>query len=333
MQEPTAMLYSGWRGTLLFCLALVLCGAPRLVAQNASDTLDTDRDGLSDAYEQAVLEKFRPTFVIDADDCAERPARFAAGREEPELASADGTIYGQVFPVAGGLVEVHYYTLWSRDCGRNSHALDAEHVAVLVSKADGPDMRALYWYAGAHENTVCDISSGARAEVVSAEGRGAKVWSSSGKHALYLKKEMCDHGCGADSCENAIELEQAGPIINVGELSAPANGSLWTASPKWPLSEKMDSDFTPEVRATLAASSGDTVITLRGRSPVRGTLRRGDAVLNGATVGGEHTGAALDAADDNASAGLDKAANSTGGALKRAWKAVFGRKRADGQQQ
>lgn len=327
------MLYSVRRGTFSFCLAVVLCGAPSALAQTAPPTLDTDRDGLSDEYEQAVLEKFRPTIMINARDCAARPARFAVGRQDPEVVSADGTIYGQVFPVSGDLVEVHYYTLWSRDCGRNGHALDAEHVSVLLSHALGSDPHALYWYAGAHENTVCDISSGARSEVVSAEHRGAKVWSSSGKHALYLRKEMCDHGCGADSCEDDTELEQTGLIINVGELSAPANGSFWIASPKWPLSEKMDSDFSPDVRARLAAASGDTVTTLRGRSPVRGTLRRGDAVLNGANAGTEHTGAALDAADHNASASMGKAAKSTGGALKRAWKAVFGSKRAVGDQQ
>jgi hypothetical protein len=144
---------------------------------------------------------------------------------------------------------------------------------------------------------------------------------------------MCDHGCGADSCENAIELEQNGPIINLGEISAPANGSIWIASSQWPLSEKMDSDFSPDVRARLAAISGETIITVRGRSAVRGTLRRGDAVLDGATAGTAHTGAALDTADDHASAGMGKATKSTGLALKRAWEAVFGSKHATGDQQ
>ncbi len=323
------MLHSVRRGRLSFCLVLALCGAPMTLAQGSLSTVDTDHDGISDEYEQAVLEKFRPTIMVDAHDCAAKPASFAAGRHDPDVVSADGTVYGQVFPVSGDLVEVHYYTLWSRDCGRNSHALDAEHVSVLLANAREQEPRALYWYAGAHENTVCDISSGARSEVVSAEYSGAKVWSSSGKHALYLRKEMCDHGCGADSCENDTELDRIGPIINVGELKAPANASFWIASPKWALSEKMDSDFPPDVRAQLA-TAGNAVVTVRGRSPVRGTLRRGDSVLSGATAATEHTGAALGAADDHTSAGMGKAAKSTGGALKRAWKAVFGSKRAAG---
>jgi hypothetical protein len=302
------------------------------LAQDAASP-DTDRDGLSDKYEQTVLERFRPIIMVNAQDCAARPARFAAGHRDPEVVSADGTIYGQVFPVSGDFVEVHYYTLWSRDCGRNSHPLDAEHVSLLLSNSFGPDAHPVYWYAGAHEDTVCDISSGARSEAVSANGRGAKVWSSSGKHALYFRKEMCNHGCGADSCEDAIELEQNGPVINLGEMNAPANGSLWIASSLWPLSGKMDSDFAPEVHARLAEAPRDTVITVRGRSAVRGTLRRGDAVLEGASAGTEHTGAALDTADDHASAGVGNAARSTGGALKRAWRAVSGSKRATGDQQ
>lgn len=327
------MLHLARRSSLLWCLALALCGAQGAPAQDAASKADTDRDGLSDEYEQTVLERFRPIIMVNDQDCAARPARFAAGRRDPEVVSADGTIYGQVFPVSGDIVEVHYYTLWSRDCGRNSHPLDAEHVSVLLSNAFGQAPHPVYWYAGAHENTVCDISSGARPEAVSANGRGAKVWSSSGKHALNFRKEMCDHGCGADSCENAIELDQNGPIINLGEMNAPANGSIWIASSQWPLSGKMDSDFLPDVRARLAATSGGTIITVRGRSAVRGTLRRGDAVLDGASAGAEHTGAALDTADDHASAGIDNAAKSTGGALKRACRAVFGSKRATGDQQ
>jgi hypothetical protein len=98
-------------GSWLWCLALALSGAHSALAQDAASKPDTDRDGLSDEYEQIVLEKLRPTIMINAQDCAARPARFAAGRRDPEVVSADGTIYGQVFPVSGGLVEVHYYTL------------------------------------------------------------------------------------------------------------------------------------------------------------------------------------------------------------------------------
>ena len=263
--------------------------------------------------------------MISAQDCAVGPARFEPGVSGPKPVAADGTIYGQVFPVPGSSkIEIHYYTLWDKDCGRVRHPLDAEHVSAIV--ADGSESaKALYWYAGAHEKTACDISSGARAEAIDAQEHGPRVWSSAGKHALYLRKAMCAHGCGADSCEDAVELSNRGPIINIGELKSPSNGSQWVASPAWMLSDKMDSDFAPEMIARLDATSGETVITVRGNSSIRGTIQGSDAVLGGAASGAQHTGAALDTANDHTSSSLGKATRATGKSLRKAWNAVFGR--------
>lgn len=290
-----------------------------------AQALDSDRDGITDEQERVLLEKFRPTFMISAADCAVRPASFRAGKANPEVVAQDGTIYGQVFPIAKSIrVEIHYYTLWDRDCGRVSHPLDVEHVSVLVSNEAGAEPRALYWFAGAHEKTACDISSGARAEAIGAADKGPRVWSSSGKHAIYLREAMCGHGCGADSCELAKELAASGAVVNVGELGAPANGAEWTASPQWLMKEKMDSDFLPADLARLDATSGETVITLRGRSTYRGTIQVSDVVLGSAGTGAEHTGAALGTANTQTSNSLGKAKNATGNSLKRAWRAVFG---------
>lgn len=307
---------------LTICLVLFLVSAA--MAQSGAP-LDSDHDGLSDGVEQSLLEQFRPTFMISATDCAGRPARFEPGTSGPNPVATDGTIYGQVFPVPGSSnVEIHYYTLWDKDCGRVRHPLDAEHVSVMVANgSDSP--KALYWYAGAHEKTACDISSGARAEAVDAQEHGPRVWSSAGKHALYLRKAMCGRGCGADSCENAVELSNHEPIINVGELKSPANGSLWVASRAWMLPDKMDSDFAPEMIARLDATSGKTVITVRGNSSIRGTIQGSDAVLGGAATGAQHTGAALDTANDHTSNSLGKAGRATGRSLRRAWNAVFRR--------
>jgi len=134
---------------------------------------------------------------------------------------------------------------------------------------------------------------------------------------------MCGHGCGADSCEDDIELVRNGPVINLGELNASANGSLWIASPAWLLSAKMHSDFSADVIARLDATSGDTVTTLRGSSSVRGTIQGSDAVLGGAGTGAQHTSAALDTANGHTSRSLGKAMKATRRSLKRAWNAVF----------
>lgn len=302
---------------LSFCLLWSLVAVSQI-------SPDSDRDGLPDAREQALLEKFRPTFMISATDCSIRPARFQPDRSVPKPVKPDGTIYGQVFPMKeSDTIEIHYYTLWSSDCGRMKHPLDVEHISVLVADKQGMEPQALYWYAGAHEGTVCDISSGARAKSIGAEDRGPKVWSSAGKHALYLRKSMCSHGCGADSCEDDAELAQNGLVINLGELSAPVNGSSWITSPAWALSAKMDSDFSADVIARLDATSGETVTTLRGNSSVRGAIQGSDAVLDGAGTGAQHTAAALDTANGHTSRSLGKAMKATGRSLRRAWNAVF----------
>jgi hypothetical protein len=307
------------------------------VAQISLDP-DTDHDGLSDQQEQALLEQFRPTFMISASDCAVRPSSFEPGHVVPTPIAADGTIYGQVFPIifsgaspvrGSNYLEIHYYTLWDRDCGRRPHPLDVEHVSAIVSNPTGSNPQALYWYAGAHENTACDISSGARAGAIGAEQHGPVVWSSGGKHALYLRKSMCHHGCGADSCDDDVKLAQKGPVINIGEMGAPANGAVWVASPQWFAADKMDSDFSAQTIASLSATSGDTIVTLRGNSSVRGTIQGSEIVLDstekGTEIGAQHTGAALDTADNHTSKSLDKATNATSRSLKRAWRFVFGK--------
>jgi len=291
----------------------------------AQTVVDSDRDGLSDDKEQALLEQFRPTFMISATDCAIRPSRFEPDQSNPKAMAADGSIYGQVFPIPGSQnVEIHYYTLWDRDCGRIKHPLDVEHVSVIVANQQGSEPEALYWYAGAHEKTACDISSGARAKAIGAEQHGPKVWSSSGKHALYLRKDMCHHGCGADSCDDDVELAQNSQVINLGELNNPANGSSWVTSSLWALADKMDSDFSADLIARLDATSGETVITLRGSSSLRGTIQGGDAALGGAAIGVQHTSTALDTANGHTSRSLGKATRASGRSLKRAWNAVFG---------
>ena len=117
-------------------------------------------------------------------------------------------------------VELHYYHLWRQDCGEHGHPLDTEHVAVLIQASGAIEVeatwKALYWYAAAHEQTVCDVSQIARASTLRAEDKGAQVWISPGKHASYLDARLCQRGCGADVCEAMVPL-QAGRVINLGE--------------------------------------------------------------------------------------------------------------------
>ena len=104
-----------------------------LLAQKYSNELqfqsDSDRDGLSDSVEQALLNQFRPQFLIGEDDCSGRPAEFKRGTTVPQVEAVNGTIYGQVFSakhvgISVPSAEIHYYLLWRMDCGSHGHALD-----------------------------------------------------------------------------------------------------------------------------------------------------------------------------------------------------------------
>ena len=206
------------------------------------------------------------------------------------------------------------------------HPLDAEHVSVLVSLDSQAGPREIYWYAGAHENTACDISSAARFEEHTPAANHPVVWSSSGKHALFLRKEMCGHGCGADSCLDETELSRNGPVINIGELDHPMNDAVWVKSASWPLSNKMRTDFSSDVLTRLESSPADTVSTVRGNRTLRGTIDGADAAVVGGAIGAQHTQAALNNANGHTSKSLSTAAKATGRALHRAWQSVFARK-------
>ncbi len=209
--------------------------------------VDSDHDGVSDELEQALLTQFAPAFMVSRHDCANVPALFTANLPEPVPETENGTIYGQVVPVNPGAaakpaMEIHYYHLWKEDCGHLGHELDAEHVSAFVLADDGnpasTKWKAAYWYAAAHEDTVCDASQISRASTLHAEDRGPKVWISTGKHASFLNEQLCGHGCGGDNCEQMVPLS-INAIVNLGERGTSMNGAIWSSSQRWPLKVKM----------------------------------------------------------------------------------------------
>ena len=277
---------------------------------------DTDHDGLSDGLEQRLLLQFAPDFRIGVDECAGLPAQFAPEIRVPTPVGEDGTIYGQIFPVRGSdpahpLAEVHFYHLWDRDCGSHGHALDTEHVAVLLRASDvdltTAKWRAEYWYAAAHESTVCDVSQIARASTLGAETKGAKVWISPGKHASFLDERLCARGCGADRCE-AMKAMRVREMINLGEPHEPMNGIQFLAASQWPLEAKMtQSNFASSSVARLEALPHDEIAWYSaGRHPVQGVIAR-SAITESALAGSE----------GNTAAAISVAGGKTGNALSR----------------
>ena len=270
---------------------------------------DIDRDGVPDKLEQRLLERFVPEFILGDDECDGLPAELAAGTQHPVMLVRNGTIYGQAFRKGRDTIELHYFHLWGRDCGRAGHALDAEHVSALVaaerSGAPARKWRARYWYAAGHEGTICDRSTAARAEVIGAVERGPRVWLAAGKHASYLDAAWCSWGCGADRCALNGAMLRPRRIVNLGERGAPMNGATWTGSSRWNLSAKLGSDFPADLQMRLDASSSVKLLW-PGLRPAQSMLMAGGEV-----------GAAFHLADSETGQALGASVEQTGRALKR----------------
>lgn len=285
-------------------IVLSLAGGVSGAASAGGITMvDLDRDGLDDRLEQRLIERFLPRFSVSTSDCAGRPSAFAPDRVRPTPTANDGTIYARAFPVArieaGAWVEVQFFHLWAKDCGWNSHPLDVEHVSALLradARASTPEMwSAKYWYAAAHQDTICNGSHGARAEALGATDRGADVWIARGKHASYLTPKRCRWGCSTDRCPDSVALEPPA-VVNIGERDAPLNGAVWMASAEWPLYSQIRSDFSPSVLARLDRAAPDQIVAVHDvRAAVKAFLMSTSAAAWGLLRGKQTTLGALGA--------------------------------------
>jgi hypothetical protein len=296
--------------------------AALVMAGSAAHAQDSDHDGLPDTFEQALLQRFQPTLLIAHADCAGRPARFEPGISVPTVQSQDGTIYGQAFPRHPGEIELHFYHLWQTDCGRMGHPLDTEHVSALLrgSGEDASNWKAVYWYAAAHEDTVCDASQVTRASTLHAVDHGPQVWISAGKHASFLQAELCHHGCGGDRCEQ-METEPAAQIVNLGEVTALANESVFVPSRQWPLAQKMSrTDFRPALLQRVDGLPATDIAWAEpakrpGQATILGANRGVDGALTGSGAGAH--GAAVGTRQTDVA--ISVAASKTGGTLEHGY--------------
>jgi hypothetical protein len=201
------------------------------------------------------------------------------------------------------------------------HPLDAEHVSALLSGkgTNAKDWHAIYWYAAAHEDTICDASQITRASTLHAEDRGATVWISQGKHASFLEEELCRHGCGGDRCKDPRSMPIAS-LINLGELNASMNRALWAKSPRWPLAEKMGRTDFPVARTARLDSLPRTDIAWANPAlrPQEAAIAGGNAAIDGAILGGSSTSNALALSNRRTDTALVVAGNDTGNFLSGA---------------
>lgn len=319
------------RKQIVIAIALLSCASLSARQTHLRDVpIDSDHDGLADSLEGALLARFAPTFMVSRTDCSAVPAQFVPSDKIPTVVADNGTIYAQAFPRKGHAheVELHYYHLWRRDCGEMGHALDTEHVSALIQMAGDPDTaKALYWYAAAHEDTICDASQMTRASTLDAEDHGATVWISEGKHASFLAEDLCRHGCGGDRCGQMDKLKVRA-IVNLGESQAPMNAIAWLHSPQWPLQEKMErTDFTqPRMQRVDREPASDIVWANPSKRPAEGTILGMNEGIGGAATGARATDTALVTANGSTGSALDVTADKTGHSLKTSsrdvWKAL-----------
>ncbi len=303
---------------------------PGQLPQPFPSAIDSDKDGMSDDLEQSLLVQFAPRFLVGQHDCSNIPAEFQAGVSTPIVKSENGTIYGQVFPVGDPIngvpaAEIHYYHLWRTDCGPHGHPLDAEHVSVLV-RASNPDLRsatwkALYWYAAAHENTVCDVSQIAHASTLHAEDAGPSIWISPGKHASYLNEALCQKGCGADRCENMTALVPA-KLVNLGEPGHPMNGSVFIASNAWPLAAKMsETNFPPPALARLGELPDSEIAWFnQGKHPAQGVIAISSTTGQAIAGGGRDTMSGISTAAGATDSSISVTEGSSGNAIQKSYR-------------
>ncbi|HET6215632.1 MAG TPA: hypothetical protein VFE27_01360 [Acidobacteriaceae bacterium] len=304
------------------------------VAQVAAPAIivDSDHDGLSDNLEYSLLLQFLPAFMISSEDCSSRPALFRPQAVMPTVVAEDGTIYGQVFPRKnhGGEIELHFYHLWRRDCGEMGHLLDTEHVSVLIGKTvndSSAAWKAIYWYAAAHEDTVCDASQIARASTIDAETHGTRIWISAAKHASFLSRELCARGCGGDQCNRMTPLKVE-EVINLGESSRPMNGAIWLTSSRWPLRDKMRrTDFTDaRIDRLDRLPATDIAWANPAKRPAQSAIFGVNAGIGGAMTGTRTTNTALVVAENGTTTALDQATgnatHSVSGAIHSVGKAL-----------
>jgi hypothetical protein len=296
---------------------------------------DSDGDGLGDNFEEELLAKFAPKFMVSSNECDGLPAEFLPGALQPQLLAKNGTIYGQVSKAAfpgkpGHFLEVRYYHLWNQDCGRLGHPLDIEHVSALIGSETASESaaawKAEYWYAAAHEDTVCDSSHAVRSSFINAEHQGPVVWISSGKHASFLSQKLCRGGCGGDNCKTMHPLIIS-RLINLGERNAPMNGISWIEWPGWPLAAKMHTDFPESVLQKLNAAKKAVIIPINeSPAPVKTTILVSGTTASALALADRKTNKALAVAGSAVGTSLDKSGTKTGNALKRAalafWRAM-----------
>lgn len=199
---------------------------------------DLDEDGLADAWEDLVIERYRPLQRLDeAESLLDDASAVAADVARVALVSAS-PLRVRAFVMLG-------YSKDYGSCGFTSHNGDSERVAVdlAATAGGGPgDVTALAFYTAAHESTANDHSmklEGANlTQLVFESSAGEPRWvvfPSQDKHATYPSIDVCenisaipcfDEDCAPDGVPDPQAYDLLPPFVNAGEEAHPRVSDL-----------------------------------------------------------------------------------------------------------
>jgi hypothetical protein len=201
---------------------------------------DLDQDGLADAWEDLVIERYRPLLRFDEAESLVGDAAFVVHDVARVALVAPSPLRARVFIMLG-------YSKDFGSCGFTSHNGDSERVALdLAAPAGGGpgDVTAVGFYTAAHENTASDhsmkLEGAGLADLVfeddSATGEPRwVVFPSQDKHGTYASIDICenisavpclDEDCGPDGAANPAEYDRLPPFVNAGEEAHPLVSDL-----------------------------------------------------------------------------------------------------------
>lgn len=219
---------------------------PALVADCLSEPFadtpcaDLDQDGLADAWEQLVIDRYRPLLRFDEQESL---------LDDATAVTADVARVALVSP-SPLRVRVFIMLGYSKDygsCGFTAHDGDSERVAIDLAAPENAapgDVTTLAMYTAAHEGTANDhgkiFEGAALAQLVftpdptTTEPRWV-VFPSQDKHGTYATIAICenisvvpclDEDCAPDGVAEPATFDRLPPFVNAGEEAHPLVSDL-----------------------------------------------------------------------------------------------------------
>lgn len=157
---------------------------------------DLDHDGLADAYEAFLAEKYLPILALHPDD----------------KCTLGGIVYRlRPHPQNPNLIHVVYDHLYQTDCGLTGHVGDDEVFSMTVNPAKPASEGVTYLKAISHQATLCQkiTECGACNQAAACDtGDDAGVarpvvYASKDKHGTYVSLTGCNQWTCFDQCATA----------------------------------------------------------------------------------------------------------------------------------